>query len=140
MRHRRGERGAELVEFALVLPVLLLIVAGIFEFGLLFQRFQAVTNAAREGARVGVLPDYDAADVQARVAAYLTASGVTVPATVSVATIQVTAGTAPAFNAVQVTVASTYTFASLGPIAELAGGTFTSVPLRARTVMRLEGQ
>ena len=52
----RSEAGAELVEFALVLPVLLLVFGGIIDFGLLLQRQQVVTNAAREGARLAVLP------------------------------------------------------------------------------------
>ena len=55
---RRTERGQAIVELALTLPLLLLVVLGIFDFGLMFQRFEIVTNAAREGARVAVLPDY----------------------------------------------------------------------------------
>ena len=58
MARRRGERGQAIVELALTLPLLLLVVLGIFDFGLMFQRFEVVTNAAREGARVAVLPDY----------------------------------------------------------------------------------
>ena len=66
-RKLRSEGGAELIEFALVLPLLLLIVLGIVDFGFLFQRCEVVTNAAREGARMAVLPGYATADVQARV-------------------------------------------------------------------------
>ena len=44
---------------------------------MMFRALEAVTNAAREGARVGVLPGYDPPDVQARVDAYLAASGLT---------------------------------------------------------------
>ena len=47
-----SERGAELIEFALVFPLLLLIVLGIVDFGFMFQRLEVVTNAAREGARI----------------------------------------------------------------------------------------
>ena len=64
----RSEDGAQLVEFALVLPLLLLVMLGIAEFGFMFQRYEVVTNAAREGARLAVLPGYTDADVQARVA------------------------------------------------------------------------
>ena len=67
----KGERGAELIEFALVFPLLLLVILGIVDFGFLFQRMEVVTNAAREGARVGVLPGYLQADVQARVTQYI---------------------------------------------------------------------
>ena len=71
------EKGAELIEFALVFPLLLLVMFGIMDFGLLFQRYETVTNAAREGARIAVLPGYAQADVQARVTQYLAASGLT---------------------------------------------------------------
>jgi Flp pilus assembly protein TadG len=59
MTLRRGsERGAALVEFALVLPLLLVVIAGIVDFGFLFQRYEVLTNAAREGARLASLPGY----------------------------------------------------------------------------------
>jgi len=47
-----GETGAAAVEFALILPVLVLLVMGLIEFSLLFNAQISVTNAAREGARV----------------------------------------------------------------------------------------
>ena len=65
----RSERGAELIEFALVFPLLLLSSSGIVDFGFMFQRFEVVTNAAREGARMAVLPGYATADVKTRVSA-----------------------------------------------------------------------
>ena len=61
---RSCERGAELVEFAFVFPTLLLVMLGIIDFGFLFQRYEVVTNAAREGARVAILPGYGDADVR----------------------------------------------------------------------------
>ena len=63
VRRARAERGAELIEMAIVTPVLLMIIAGIFDFGMMFRSYEVVTNAAREGARVGVLPGYDVPDV-----------------------------------------------------------------------------
>ena len=62
-----GQSGAELIEFALVFPILLMTVLGIVDFGFLFHRQEVVTNAAREGARVAALPGYTATDVQDRV-------------------------------------------------------------------------
>ena len=48
------ERGAILAEFAIVLPILLLLLMGVTEFGLLFYNKQVLTNASREGARAGI--------------------------------------------------------------------------------------
>jgi len=50
----RSQRGAAVVEFAIVLPLLLVILFGIVEFGLLFYNKQVLTNASREGARAGI--------------------------------------------------------------------------------------
>jgi Flp pilus assembly protein TadG len=72
-----GESGAELIEMAMVTPIFLLLLAGIFDFGLLFRSWEVVTNAAREGARVGVLPAYSADEnIRLRVESYMQASGV----------------------------------------------------------------
>jgi Flp pilus assembly protein TadG len=57
-RFLRAESGAELIEFGLTLPLLLLLVLGMIEFGFLFREYEVVTNAAREGARIAVLPTY----------------------------------------------------------------------------------
>ena len=57
MRRLLGDRGAgqELVELALVLPVLLLIVLAIIEFAVVSYSYNTIANAAREGARRGVV-------------------------------------------------------------------------------------
>jgi Flp pilus assembly protein TadG len=49
-RHRR-ERGNVTLEMALAMPVFLLLVAGVFDLGMLFWEKHVLTNAAREGAR-----------------------------------------------------------------------------------------
>ncbi|HEY1068624.1 MAG TPA: TadE/TadG family type IV pilus assembly protein [Pirellulales bacterium] len=54
-RNKSGRRGAELVELAMVMPVMLMIVIGIVEFGRAFEAAQLLTAAAREGARLGML-------------------------------------------------------------------------------------
>jgi len=135
----RSERGAELIEFALVAPILIFIIAGIIDFGMMFRTFEAVTNAAREGARVGVLPGYNPPDVQTRVNAYLTSSGLTGPRTTNVVNVPVATG-AGTFTARAVTVNYTYQFAVLGAAAPLFGGTFGSINLNAVSVMRTETQ
>ena len=52
---RSNQRGQAVIELALTLPLLLVVVFGIIDFGFMFQRYESVTNAAREGARLGIL-------------------------------------------------------------------------------------
>jgi Flp pilus assembly protein TadG len=137
----RDARGAELVEFALILPLLLILVAGVVDFALMFQAFEVVTNAAREGARIRVLPGYTTADAQARVSAYLNASGLTGAATTEVTptTIAAGGGGAPAAAGYQVSVSYVHPLTLLGPIFGLIGGSFASgVTLNGVAVMRAE--
>lgn len=56
---RTSLRGQSLVEFALVLVPLLLLVLGVIQFGLIFNSYVTMTNAAREGARTGTIFVYD---------------------------------------------------------------------------------
>jgi Flp pilus assembly protein TadG len=49
----RGEDGVSLVEFTLLLPVFLLMLLGMLEFGLAFNHVMAVEYGTREGARTG---------------------------------------------------------------------------------------
>src|SRR5919204_5195360 len=51
------ERGATIVEAALVLPVFFLLLLAIFEFALIMSAYHSMVAAAREGARVAVIPD-----------------------------------------------------------------------------------
>ena len=73
--HRRsrltGEAGQALLETAITLPLVLLVAVSIFEFGRAYQTAQVLTNAAREGARLAVLPGSTPEQVQARVTAYM---------------------------------------------------------------------
>ena len=48
---KKNEKGQSMVEFALVIPVLLLIVIGIIEFGFMFSSYLTLTNASREAVR-----------------------------------------------------------------------------------------
>lgn len=56
---RDRARGQSLVEFALVLIPLLLLILGVVQFGLIFNSYVTMTNAAREGARTGTIYVYD---------------------------------------------------------------------------------
>lgn len=143
-RRIRSERGAEIIELAIVTPLFLLLIAAMFDFGFLFRNWEVVTNAAREGARIGVLPDYvcdDTAttDVQERVTDYMAGAGITANFTVDVspASRATAAGT---FNACVVSVTLDQPLPTLSVIGTLTGGSFGSVDVRANAVMRTEAQ
>jgi Flp pilus assembly protein TadG len=140
-RIRRSEHGAELLEFAISLPMLLLIIGGVVEFSILFQQYQVVTNAAREGARLAVLPDYQIADVQNRVDSYLKASGLkdTYPATqVTYQSVPVSPGGA-SVSLAKVVVKYPHSYVILTPLASMVGGgAYTQTTLAAASVMRRE--
>jgi Flp pilus assembly protein TadG len=146
MRRRRvhagDDRGSELLELAIVLPILLLVCAAIMDFGLMFQRYEVVTNAAREGARLASLPGgYTTADIQGRVNDYLVSGGLTGTATVPPPTYATAAigGTGPTVRTVTVIVQYPSEFTFIGSFAGLVGGGgWTSITLRAASVMRTE--
>ena len=123
MRLRRDDRGVALMEMALTLPLLLLISVGILEFGRAFQTWQIVTNAAREGARVAVLPGIDDAMVTARVNEYIQSgvldAGVTPTVTVN-RTATISYGTGSATGS-QVIVSYPFKFMVLHSVAQLFG-------------------
>ena len=134
------ETGAVLVEFALTLPLLLLVVVGIFDFGRLFQELEVVTNSAREGARMAVLPaSYVDADIQTRVTSVLRAGGVTAAPSITITSAAVDPeGGGLRFTTRKVVVQVDHTFSYLVPFARIFGGTFGTVPLAAASEMRTE--
>ncbi len=69
--------GQAFVEFALILPVFLILVMGILDMARAYSTLQMVTNAAREGARVGVMPASISSVVTNVVDNYLAAGGQT---------------------------------------------------------------
>lgn len=56
---RLSRKGQSLVEFALVLPILIVLLVGIFEFGQIFNAYLQINHASREGARTGALRGTD---------------------------------------------------------------------------------
>lgn len=143
----RCDSGAEFVEAALAFPLLLLIVLGIMDFGMMFQQYEVLTNAAREGARIGVLPNYSQtfaaldANVKQRVNDYvstslLSAGGivtttVTVPPPVNIG--------GNCMTTVKVDVTYPHEFMFLGGIGTYFGQSFTTTKtLRASSTMRTE--
>lgn len=57
---KKNKKGQSLVETALVLPILLLILTGIIDFGIMFNNYLLIGNAAREGARSAAIGSTDA--------------------------------------------------------------------------------
>jgi Flp pilus assembly protein TadG len=55
LKRKDSQNGAAIVEFALILPILLILVFGIIEFSIMLYDKAVITNASREGARRGVL-------------------------------------------------------------------------------------
>jgi hypothetical protein len=134
-----SDKGAELIEMAIVLPILLFIFAGIIDFGFMFQRYEVLTNAAREGARMGTLPGYSKPDIIARVEDYLDTSGLTDPHPLTDVTFGTAAVGSGTIDVVTVTVLYHSEFTNIGPIAGLVGGSgWTSITLRGQSTMRLE--
>jgi Flp pilus assembly protein TadG len=62
-RGLRADAGQSLAEFAILLPILMGVVIGIFEFGRAWNLDQVLTNAGREGARLAVIPTSSEDDV-----------------------------------------------------------------------------
>jgi Flp pilus assembly protein TadG len=88
VRHFRGRKGQALAEFALILPVLFLLIAGIIELGRGWNIKQALTDAAREGARYTVIVDGETVtDVENKIKARLTLASIETtnpPTTISI--------------------------------------------------------
>ena len=66
VRHVDTEAGESMVEFALVLPILLLVLVGVVQFALVHHAQNIATTAAQEGARVGAAEDGDPAIAEGR--------------------------------------------------------------------------
>jgi Flp pilus assembly protein TadG len=137
MKRLRNERGAALLETAVTLPLILLVSVAIFEFGRAYQVQQVLTNAAREGARVAVLPDYTDDQVKTVVRTYLTDGGLTSVDPTIVRNVAVGPATAS-----RVTITYPFNFIVLNPVARLVTGTSTLgagvLTMQAAALMRNE--
>jgi Flp pilus assembly protein TadG len=127
-RLRSEERGAALVEFALVVPLLMAMMCIIIDFGLALHTLNNLTSALREGARYGAVlplpgPTVDDTRIRDRVIAYMSSYGGN---TLTPGSISVTLPTeASGVKNVKVTVSS-FTYTPVTPLAPLFGmGTMT---------------
>jgi Flp pilus assembly protein TadG len=130
-----NERGAVAAEFALLLPVLLIILFGIIEFGMIMYGREIVTNAAREGARAGIVqgpPKRTGGEIIAIATNYLTGTGVN-PVDVTFTS----AGEGLA-NPNTLTVTATYNYNFLVPLIPVLVGVPNPLIIPLQVVMRHE--
>ena len=144
----KDQRGGALIEFAIVFPLLALLVGGLVDFGILYYDKQILTNASREGARAGIVYEIDPdgnkiiineSDIQAIVQTYCLSKGLW---SFGGSSLPVT--TAPGVNSLAypydltVKVTFTYTFL-LSSLLNIFGGDFgPTLDIPAVTVMRME--
>ena len=132
---RLNERGAVAAEFALLLPVILLILFGTIEFGMIMYSREVITNASREGARAGIIqvsPKPTVVAITTIATTYLTGTGIN-PANVTIAVTG--AGGA---NPATLTVTATYRYPWLIPYIPTVLGFPRPLPLTGQTIMRHE--
>lgn len=140
MPRRQNARGQAVLEFALVLPILVLIVVGIADVSLAFFRLTSLSAAAREGVRWGIIRQCDDPtganpnSIQYRAVQAAPGSGIT-PGLVS---ISYPDGGAAAGDRIQVSVSTVYR--PMNPVIDgfvvaLTGGTIT---LTQRAQMLIE--
>jgi Flp pilus assembly protein TadG len=134
-RNRKRTLGMAMVEMIFVLPLLILLVFAIAEFGLMFSRWLTLSNAVREGARAGVawrgpscVKTTVEDDVQKTAGAYARSGGV------PLANTDFTVQGACAGGGTDLIVSASYTFKLNIPYGSLA-----SVPIAYKSTMRNEG-
>lgn len=124
---RWGERGSNLIEFALTLPLLLWIMFGVFDLGRAVFAQNVISNAAREGARYAIIYPEDTDGIVQRVetSAFgldLNKLAVEVNSTLTTVTVSVT-----------------YSFTAVTPLIGILLGEGGTMTLHAASTMNIEG-
>lgn len=132
---RQVQQGAAAVEFALVLPILLLVFFGMVELSLALYDKAILTNASREGARAGIVlssPKMTDAQIRAVVLNYTNGSLISL-GTTTAPTVTVEQSTPASFpNPLRVTVS--YTYKGLG-VGTMLGALGSPIVLTSSTSM-----
>ncbi len=149
MGKSKDQKGVAVVEFALVLPILVLLVFGIIEFSLMLYDKAVITNASREGARFGIVmnnPSMTEAQISAVVTTYCSTYLIGFPASTPI--ISFPSGVCPdppraipyGTDKLNVTVNYDYSFLALQRILNLFRGSIggPTTTLSATTVMNCE--
>ncbi len=130
---RLGEKGQALVEFVFVLPIFLVLVLAIVDFGMGFHAWISVTNGAREGARVGTVQG-SAAEIETKVR--------DATSTLNQSKLTVTTTNAQGSSGEAVTVKVDYQYDLITPLASVlslvGGGMGSTLNLSSQTEMRIE--
>lgn len=124
----RNERGQTMVEFALVLPILLVVVFSVIQFGILYNHYITLTDATRVGARKGAVSRTAPNPIALAVAATRAAAPGLKPANLGV-----TASATAWAPGADITVEATYPYDI-----DVLGIVVASGTLRSKTVERVE--
>jgi Flp pilus assembly protein TadG len=138
LNQKIGQNGASAVEFAIVLPLLVVLVFGIIEFSICFYNKAMLTNASREGSRAGIVfaePRVSDAEIESVVDTYCGNNLITFGAAGPSPDVTVSRSGTGSGDALTVTVDYHYDFLVLPNfISALIGG----LDLSAVTIMRME--
>lgn len=110
-------KGTSMVEFALTLPILMLLIVGIIEFGVIAYNKAVITNASREGARYGVVfrsPSYaTTTEIETFTSDYCTGKLITFSATPGNLVVTAVQSSSPPTFGDTLTVTVNYTYTDL---------------------------
>jgi Flp pilus assembly protein TadG len=135
LMRRFDERGVAAAEFALLLPALLLILIGTIEFGMIMYGREVVTNAAREGARAGIVqgpPKRSEGEIINIAETYLTNTGI------NSANVTFTVTGEGSVSPNNLTVQATYLYNFLFPYLPMMVGISNPLNIQTQVVMRHE--
>jgi Flp pilus assembly protein TadG len=132
MKKLRNEKGAAAVEFALVVPILLLLLLGIVEFGRIYNAQMQLTAAARDGARVMSINSVPAQSADDATAAVIASASALHP---DVTSTQIAISVSPSSTSVCAP-GSTATVTVTYPIQFLSGLFGSSITLTGKGVMQ----
>jgi len=130
----RDQRAQAMVEFALVAPIFLTGLLGVFEMGRLMMEYTSIANAARESARSAAIATYEPTYVTGQALKFSLVAGATpvVVGTVTRSGTPVPGGLGSRSSGDSVTISVSHTFQPMGFLADPA------IPLSASAVMRVE--
>jgi Flp pilus assembly protein TadG len=146
IRRRYGRAGGQsLTEFALILPVLLLALMGVFDFGRAIYAYSSISNAARMGGRTAIV-NQTPAEIRARAIGQATSLGIDPSSTscppsgasgVCIEFMNATL-TGPCTGSTLGCVAEVTVKYSFGPITPIIGGILGPVPMTSKTSQVIE--